>query len=140
MRAAPDKPAHHGRDHRPGGEDATYTGPWIGVGDPGEYEVFINGANAAPSADSPNPVPFRIRLAIGPPNIMDTDGVTILRYTEHQIEIQGDVTDVSPGDIVTVIRPEYRHDHDVPVPAHDDAGNYIACRLLSTGEFIYGVP
>lgn len=33
MRAAITKPAHHGREHRPGGEDPTRCGPWSEFGD-----------------------------------------------------------------------------------------------------------
>lgn len=108
---------------------------------------YINGANAAPSATSPNPVPLRFRLAVGPPNVLTYDmtqtppAVTgIDHYTEHQVEIQGDVTGVSAGQTVFILPIEYRHSYDVPVHAHDDNGNYVPCRLLSSGEFIYDVP
>jgi len=130
------KPQVHGRDHRPGGADPTETGPWHNVGDPDE-PTFLSGSNMAATAAIPNPVPLRFRLAVGPQNILADDG-TVDEYTEHQIEIQGDVTGLSPGDTVFVLPAAYRHDHDVPVAGHDDAGNYVACRLLSTGEFIYG--
>lgn len=136
----------HGTRHAPRGSDPSPTDVWHNIGDPGE-PPFINGTNMAPTADVPNPVPMRFRLSVGPPNDCDYDwtqapaqAITINRYTEHQIEIQGDVTGVSPGDIVFVLPLEYTKEHDLPCHAHDDFGNYIACRLLSTGEFIYGVP
>lgn len=150
----PDKPVSHGNDHRPGGFDPTPTGPWHDVGGTdvfadGSLVSFINGANAAPTAEVPNPSPLRFRLAVGAPNVLDwnypssPDGTAlataIREYTKHQVEIQGDVTDVNAGDIVFVLPMEYRHEVDLPCHAHDDAGNYVPCRLLSTGEFYYGV-
>jgi len=133
----PLRPDQHGRDHRPGGSDPTQTGPWINVGDPGA-PAFVNGSNMAATAAIPSPVPLRFRLAVGPPNVLSPSDGTVSQYTQHQIEIQGDVSSLSPGDIVFILPAAYRHDHDVPVAGHDDAGNYVACRLLSTGEFIYG--
>jgi hypothetical protein len=124
----------HGRDHAPGGADPTPTGRWHNVGDPGEHETFITGANLGGTN-----VPLRLRLAVGPPNVLDQDG-SILAYTKHQLEIQGDVTAVSPGDTVFNLRPEYRFEYDLPVAMHDDAGNYVACRLYTDGDFVYGVP
>jgi hypothetical protein len=129
----------HGKDHAPGGADPTPTGPWHKVGDPGEYEQLLSGRNADPTALIPNPTPLQIRLAVGPPNIMDQDGTTILRYTKHQLEIECDLTDLNPGDLVTIVRPEYRQPTDKAVPGHDDNGNYVPCRLYKTGEFVYGV-
>ncbi len=97
--------------------------------------VFQNGSNASPSTGIPNPVPLRYRLSVGPPNYYDDNGDLV--YTQHQIEIQGDVTGLSIGDTVFVILPEYQHDYDVPYQTHDQAGNFVACRLLSTGEFVW---
>lgn len=140
----------HGPDHRPGGFDPTPTGPFHDVGGThvfagGATVDFINGANMAPTAAVPNPSPMRFRLAVGPPNVLDLDYTVtpprvlgILSYTKHQIEIQGDVTDVNPGDVVFILPIEYRHEVDLPCHAHDDQGNYVPCRLLSTGQFIYG--
>jgi hypothetical protein len=95
--------------------------PWHNIGAADEAP-FLNGANAAPSAERPNPVPMRYRWTLG-----------------AGLELQGDVDNVAPGDIVFVLPAPYRLDHDVPVDAHDDEGNYVACRLLATGEFLYGV-
>lgn len=147
-----EKPIMHGGDHRPGGFDPTPTGPWHDVGGPdvfagGATVDFINGSNFAPTAEIPNPSPLRFRLAVGAPNVLRldyaTDPPTVLgihAYTKHQIEIQGDVSNVSPGDVVFILPIEYRHEVDLPCHAHDDAGNYVACRLLSDGRFIYGTP
>lgn len=132
-----EKPILHGWDHRPGGNDPTPTGPWHNIGDAGEPS-FVTGSNMAATVDIPNPVPLRFRLAVGRPNLINAG--LIVQYTHHQVEIQGDVTGVSPGDTVFVLPLEYRHEYDVPFHTHNDAGNYVPCRLLSTGEFIYGVP
>lgn len=99
----------------------------------------MNGQNAAPTSTVPNPAPLQFRLAVGPPNVLSRDGTTIVTYTKHQVEIAGDVTGVNPGDIVFVLPIEMRHPDDRPVHSHDDTGAYVACRLLSTGEFYYGV-
>jgi hypothetical protein len=143
----------HGNRHAPRGSDPSPTDVWIYVGvDP--RCPFVNGSNAPPSIDIPNPVPMRFRISVGPPNECEyagwegTDPSTgdrpvassINYYTDHQIEIQGDVTGLSPGDIVFVLPLEYTHDYDVPYHTHDDSGVYVPCRLLSTGEFIYDVP
>jgi hypothetical protein len=134
-----EKPLHHGRDHRPGGEDPTETGEWIYVGtDP--RVPFVNGANAGPTVAVPNPVPLRFRLSIGPPNELDTTGTSITLYTNHQVEIQGDIGGLAYGQTVFNIPLGYQHDYDVPYHSHDDVGGYVPCRLLSTGQFIYGVP
>ena len=130
----------HGRRNSPDGSDPAYAGVEHKVGDPGVYEQFVNGSNAAATADSPNPAPLTVRLVNGPPNIMAADGVTIVEYTEHVLEIFGDVTGVNIGDIVFVLRPEFRFPIDKPCKGHDDAGNYVACRLLASGEFMWGVP
>ena len=130
----------HGRRNAPDGSDPAYAGVEHHVGDPGVYEQFINGANAAASASSPIPAPLTVRLVNGPPNAMGSDGVTITEYTDHVLEICGDVTGVSSGDTVFILRPEFRFAVDKPCKAHDDNGVYVPCRLLSTGEFIYGVP
>ncbi len=98
--------------------------------------VFVNGSNRGPTVDIPNPVPMRYRLSVGPPNDMDQDG-NITGYSQHQIEIQGDVTGLSPLDIVFYLPNEYQLDYDVPHHTHDDSGIYVPCRLLSTGEFIW---
>lgn len=138
----------HGDRHSPRGSDPSPTDVWIYVGV--DVRVpFVTGSNASPTVDVPNPVPLRFRLSVGPPNDCDYDGwdsVTdpvasaINAYTEHQIEIQGDVTGVSVGDTVFVLPLEFQHEYDVPYHTHDDSGVYVPCRLLSTGEFIYGVP
>jgi hypothetical protein len=99
--------------------------------------LFVNGSNASPTTPVPNPVPMRYRLSVGPPNIVDPNG-TIDVYTHHQIEIQGDVTGLVIGDTVFVIPRELRHDYDVPYHTHDIYGAYVPCRLLSSGEFIWG--
>jgi hypothetical protein len=121
---------------------------WIYVGvDP--RMPFVNGSNAAPTIDVPNPVPARIRISVGPPNECaysgwdsSTDPVasSILAYSDHQLEIQGDITGLVTGDVVFVIPLEYQFEYDVPYHTHDDSGIYVPCRLLSTGEFIWNVP
>ncbi len=141
----------HGPRHSPRGSDPSPTDVWIYVGvDP--RCPFVNGANASPTTAVPNPVPMRFRLSVGPPNDCEyagwsgSDPVTGTRpvataidaYTDHQIEIQGDVTGLVIGDTVFVIPLEYQHDYDVPYHTHDIYGAYVPCRLLSTGEFIWG--
>lgn len=143
----------HGGEHRPGGFDPTPNGPWHYVGGSetfadGSGIPFVTGVNASPTVDVPNPVPMRFRLSMGPLNVLSYStaggvitGVTgILIYTDHQVEIQGDVSSVSAGDTVFVLPLEYRHQYDVPYHTHDDLGDYVPCRLLSTGEFKYGIP
>ncbi len=140
----------HGSRHSPRGSDPSPTDVWIYVGvDP--RCPFVNGSNAPPSIDVPNPVPMRFRISMGPPNDCEysawsgSDPVTgtrpvatsIVAYTDHQIEIQGDLTGLSPGDIVFVLPLEFQMDYDVPYHTHDDTGIYVPCRLLSTGEFIW---
>lgn len=114
------------------GVDSSYVAYWWC-----QASVFVNGANATPTTSTPNPVPFRYRLSVGSPNILDTDG-SIIEYTDHQIDVQGDVISVVIGDTVFVIPPEYQHDYDVPYHTHDIYGAYVPCRLLKTGEFIWG--
>jgi hypothetical protein len=141
----------HGERHSPWGSDPGVPAIWIYVGDDPRVP-FVNGSNASPSDSVPNPVPARFRIVIGRPNECEYDGwfgsgpsgdvpvaSAILTYTDHQLEIQMDVTGVSPGDIVFVLPLEFQLDHDVPFHTHDDSGAYVACRLLSTGEFMYGV-
>ncbi len=101
-----------------------------------QASIFQNGSNATASGTVPNPVPQRYRLSVGPPNFYDEDGSLV--YTNHQIEIQGDVTGLVIGDTVFVVLPEYQHDFDVPYHTHDVYGAYVPCRLLKTGEFIWG--
>ena len=140
----------HGPRHSPRGSDPSPCDVWIYVGvDP--RCPFVNGSNAAPTVDVPNPVPMRFRISFGPPNDCEyadwsgSDPVTgtrpvatsILEYTDHQVEIQGDVTGLLTGDIVFVIPLEYQHEYDVPYQTHDDSKTFVACRLLSTGEFIW---
>ena len=104
-----------------------------------EYaSIFQDGGNAAPSVAIPNPVPARYRLSVGPPNYYDDAGDLV--YTQHQIEIQGDVEGPATGDTVFVILPEYLMEYDVPYHTHDSLGGYIPCRLLVTGEFIWNTP
>ncbi len=141
----------HGPRHSPRGSDPTPTDVWIYVGvDP--RCPFVNGANAGASVAIPNPVPMRFRISMGPPNDCEyadwsgSDPITgtrpvataILEYTDHQIEIQGDVTDLVIGDTVFVLPLEFQHEFDVPYHTHDTYGAYVPCRLLATGEFIWG--
>ncbi len=138
----------HGIRHAPRGSDPAQTDVWIVVGDDPRVP-YINGFPTAPSITSPDPTPLQFRLSVGPPNECEYDGwdaVTapvasaIINYTDHQIEILGDIDGVVPGDLVFIIPMEYRRDKDTPYKGHDNFGNYVACRLLSTGEFFYGVP
>ena len=143
----------HGPRHSPRGSDPTPTDVWIYVGvDP--RVPFVNGANAGASVAIPNPVPMRFRISMGPPNDCEYDdwsgsdpvtgtrpvATAILEYTDHQIEIQGDVTDLVIGDTVFVLPLEFQHEFDVPYHTHDDLGGFIPCRLLMTGEFIWNTP
>lgn len=130
-------PIIHGRDHSPWGADPGRPGPWIFVGDV-DGPPFQTGGNAPASAAIPNPVPLCFRIVLGAPNIVR--GGVVTDYIWHQIEIQGDVTGVAPGDVVFTLPAEYRREFDVPVHSHDDSGVYVPCRLMATGEFIYGVP
>lgn len=141
----------HGPRHSPRGSDPTPTDVWIYVGvDP--RCPFVNGSNAGPTVAIPNPVPMRFRISMGPPNdceYADWSGsdpisgtrpvaTSIVAYTDHQIEIQGDVTDLVIGDTVFVLPLEFQHEFDVPYHTHDVYGAYVPCRLLATGEFIWG--
>ncbi len=141
----------HGPRHSPRGSDPTPTDVWIYVGVDARCP-FVNGANADPTTAIPNPVPMRFRISMGPPNDCEYDdwsgsdpvtgtrpvATAILEYTDHQIEIQGDVTDLVIGDTVFVIPLEFQHEFDVPYHTHDTYGAYVPCRLLATGEFIWG--
>lgn len=150
----------HGSRHAPRGSDPSPTDVWIYVGVDARVP-FVTGANAAPTVDVPNPVPMRFRISVGPPNDCQYDGwaatvdpgppvvvtpggdpvaTAINFYTDHQIEIQGDVTGLVSGDIVFVLPLEFQHAYDVPYHTHDDVGAYVPCRLLSTGEFIWNTP
>ena len=124
------------------GVDANWPTYWQQQG-----PCFVNGENASSSTPIPNPVPLRFRLSVGPPNECEYDNGTVstfptpasvLVYTQHQIEIQGDVTGLVIGDTVFVIPLEYQHDYDVPYHTHDIYGAYVPCRLLASGEFIWG--
>ncbi len=141
----------HGPRHSPRGSDPSPTDVWIYVGvDP--RCPFVNGGNASPSVAIPNPVPQRFRISVGPPNDCEYDdwsgsdpvsgtrpvATSINSYTDHQVEIQGDVTGLVIGDTVFVIPLEYQHDYDVPYHTHDKYGAYVPCRLRKTGEFIWG--
>ncbi len=141
----------HGSRHAPRGSDPSPTDVWIYIGvDP--RVPFVNGSNASPTTAIPNPVPMRFRLSVGPPNdceYADWSGsdpktgtrpvaTSIVAYTDHQIEIQGDVTDLVIGDTVFVLPLEFQHEFDVPYHTHDTYGAYVPCRLLATGEFIWG--
>ncbi len=106
---------------------------------------FVNGSNAVATVAVPNPVPMRFRLSVGAANQLTynyTDypptPTGVDTYSQHQIEIQGDVTGLVIGDTVFVIPLEYQHDYDVPYHTHDLYGAYVPCRLLKTGEFIWG--
>ncbi len=142
----------HGPRHSPRGSDPSPTDVWIYLGvDP--RVPFVNGSNAPPTVDIPNPVPGRFRISVGPPNdceYADWSGsdpvsgtrpvaTSIVAYTDHQVEIQGDLTGLLTGDIVFVLPLEYQHEYDVPYQTHDDNGVFVPCRLLSTGEFIWNV-
>ncbi len=141
----------HGPRHSPRGSDPSPTDVWIYIGvDP--RCPFVNGANAAPTTAVPNPTPMKFRLSVGPPNDCEyadwsgSDPVTgtrpvatsILEYSDHQIEIAGDVTGLVIGDTVFNLPLEYQHQYDMPYHTHDIYGAYVPCRLLSTGEFIWG--
>lgn len=141
----------HGKRQNPRGSDPVACEIFRQVGNDGGATEFISGFNMAATADIPNPAPLQYRLSVGPPNICDYDwpavgsssiphATAILEYTDHQIEIVGDVDGVNIGDTVFVLPMEYRFPEDRPCKGHDDAGNYVACRLLSTGEFIWGQP
>jgi hypothetical protein len=143
----------HGSRHAPRGSDPAWIDTPILVGDDPRVP-FINGSNATPTAESPTPSPLQFGFVAGLPNDCEyagwagTDPATGARpvasainaYNLHLIEIVGDVTGVSFGDTVFVLPMEYRYPNDRPCKGHDDAGNYVPCRLLSTGEFIWGVP
>lgn len=118
------------------GADSEYVAYWWC-----QASLFINGDNATPTGLVPNPVPVRYRLSIGMPNQLDNDG-TIIAYTHHQIDIQGDLmsSSLAYGDVVFIIPPEYQHDYDVPYQTHDDVGGFVPCRLLVSGEFKWNAP
>lgn len=118
------------------GVDTNYVAYWWC-----QASIFINGANATTTGGVPNPVPVRYRLSVGSPNILDTDG-SIIEYSDHQLEIQGDLSSssLSYGQTVFIVPPEYQHDYDVPYQTHDDVGGFVPCRLLASGEFIWNAP
>jgi hypothetical protein len=143
----------HGSRHAPRGSDAAWCDIFRVVGDDGGATSLINGFTMAPTAQVPNPTPLQYRLSVGPPNICEYAAWTgdpvmgarplataIVEYTYHQIEIQGDLDGVIPGDLVFILPLEYTKETDLPWKGHDNFGNYVPCRLLSTGEFYYGVP
>jgi hypothetical protein len=103
------------------------------------YEsFFINGENQTPFSGVPNPHPMAFRLSVGGPNYVDANG-TIESYSRHQLEFAGDLKNIFAGEIVFYVPLEFRHEYDTPTEnQHDDVGLYVPCRLLSTGEFIYG--
>jgi len=143
----------HGDRHKPRGSDPAGTDVWIVVGEDPRVP-YINGFPSAPTEESPNPTPLQFRLSIGPPNDCMYDGwegtnpvsgnrpvaTSINEYTDHQLEIEGDVDGVVPGDVIFILPLEFQFPTDLPYKGHDNDGNYVPCRLLSTGEFIYGVP
>lgn len=118
------------------GVDGSYVAYWWC-----QASAFVNGSHSTPTGLVPDPCPLRYRLSIGLPNVLDLDG-TILEYSYHQIDIQGDLasSSLSYGDTVFVMPPEYQHDHDVPYQTHDDVGGFVPCRLLVTGEFLWNAP
>jgi hypothetical protein len=150
----------HGTRHNPRGTDSVRCDVFRIVGDDEGATALINGFTSAPTAQVPNPTPLQYRLSIGPPNVCDYTGwapadpttptnpltdprpmaTAIIEYTDHQIEIQGDLDGVVPGDLIFILPMEYRKETDLPYKGHDNFGNYVPCRLLSTGEFYYGVP
>jgi hypothetical protein len=141
----------HGTRHAPRGSDPAQCDIFRIVGDDEGATALINGFTSAPTAQVPNPTPLQYRISIGPPNECTWDwpaldsparpvALSIVQYTDHQIEIQGDLDGVVPGDLVFILPMEYRKETDLPYKCHDNFGNYVPCRLLSTGEFYYGVP
>ena len=101
--------------------------------------LFQNGWANITAGTIPNPVPMGYRLAVGPPNILDKDNGSITTYSDHQVEIAGDVAGGSSGTAVFTLPPAYRLSYDVPFPAHDSSMNYVACRLYSAGNFVRGI-
>jgi hypothetical protein len=130
---------NHGWQHSADGQDPGYCGRWHNVGAAGE-PTFQNGwTNMSPTGSVPNPVPLRFRISMGPPNVLDASNATIMQYQPHQVEIQGDITGGSTGTVVFQVPVWAQLDYDVPMDAHDSGGNYVPCRLLSTGYFYRGV-
>jgi hypothetical protein len=100
--------------------------------------LFVNGENQPAFTGVPNPWPMSFRFSVGGPNIVDVDG-DIDTYSHHQLDFHGDVRNIDAGEIMFYVPLEFRHQYDVPITnQHDDVGIYVPCRLLSTGEFIYG--
>lgn len=149
----------HGERHQPWGSDPSLPGVWIVVGEDPRVP-YITGFPSAPSDTSPNPTALQFRISLGQPNDChyagwgasvshpsnvvtaggDPVATDIVEYRDHQLEIEGDVDGVVPGDVVFIIPMEFRFVTDLPYKGHDNDGNYVPCRLLSTGEFVYGVP
>lgn len=103
-----------------------------------DVPLFQNGwGNAAPSAGIPNPSPMAFRLSVGPPNPLDDTGA-IAAYSEHQIDVAGDVAGGDSGTAVFTLPPAYRLPYDKPVSGHDELMAYVASRLYSSGEFVRG--
>lgn len=103
-----------------------------------DQSIFINGFNQVAFTGVPNPHPMAFRFSIGGPNDIDADGV-IQQYSHHQLDFHGDVSGIEAGQIMFYVPLEFRHEYDTPITnQHDDIGLYVPCRLLSTGEFIYG--
>lgn len=104
-----------------------------------DVPLFQNGwANIAPGT-IPNPVPMGYRLSVGPANVLDPDTGAVGAYTEHQIDIAGDVDGGDTGTAVFTLPPAYRLTYDKPVPGHDTTMTYVASRLYSAGDFVRGV-
>jgi hypothetical protein len=131
-----DKPIIHGLDHSPGAADPAYTGPWHYIGGTDEPD-FENGWDNIGGDDN---VPMRYRLIVGPPNRLKIDGTLDQLQPRKSIEIQGDVDGGADGTTVFTLPLAHRLDYSVPFPSHDNAGNYVPCRLYKDGTFVRGTP
>lgn len=83
-------------------------------------------------------VPMRFRITVGPPNTISIDNGAIITYSDHEVELEGDIKGGSDGTTVFWLPPAYRKQYDIPVHAHDDSGLYIAGRLYSAGNLVIG--
>lgn len=125
----------HGRRHSPESTDPIKPGDWHNIGDSGEPSFESSFANTGGSS-----TPMRYRIAVGEPNLVSNDGLTVLEYRRKQLEFQGDIDGGSFGDTVFTLAPAYWLDTDVPVAGHDSGGAYVPCRLYTDGRFVYGTP
>jgi hypothetical protein len=124
------KPDRHGSEHRPGGFDPSYTGPWHYVGALGEPAfqsgwVNVGGGLAA----------LRFRLLVGSP----ADDGDSIDDRGTSLEIQGSVTGGDSGTVVFTLPEGYRPSHELRLPASDDSGGFVVLKVEANGDVSRGL-